>query len=173
MKEGKSLNAVLQDKLDRHGCTKLGYKFNEPLIFGAFTLEYALNLECKSRQFLSSRIFHELFSRARSFRVRVCLSVCEKCGLYTFRARIRGTTTRGMVIWVAYNVSISPEGNNVKYFRLPVSPFTTLYCAISTFNHRKHQNCTSRIRLPVYIEYVIGNGISKLSKLPRPSRHKR
>lgn len=68
--EGKSLNAVLQDKLDRHGCTKLGYKFNEPLIFGAFTLEYASNLECKSRQFLSSRISHGLFARPRSFRAR-------------------------------------------------------------------------------------------------------
>jgi len=90
---------------------------------------------------------HGLFARTA-----VPLSVCEKCGVYTFRARIRGTTTCEMVMRLAYNVSISPKGNNVKYFRLLVSPFTALYRVLSTFNPRKRQNCTSRIRR--YSRYV-------------------
>lgn len=169
--EGKSLNAVLQDKLDRHGCTKLGYKFNEPLIFGTFTLEYASNLECKSRQFLSSRIFYGFFARTVVSHACVCSCLSAKSAAYILSGHVSVVRRRAEYgLHIMFRSRLREITWNISDYQCrPLQHFIALYRLLipesAGIVHVGEYDVTRDVR----VEFIIGNGLLKQSELLRPA----
>lgn len=114
-----------------------------------------------------------VFADACVVRVYVHVSArlsAKSVALYTFRARITpGTTTRGMVIRLAYNVSILPEGNitgDISDYRCrPLQHFIRVarYRLLILKSAGLRISASAALSATVPIGFIIGNKISRTS----------